>query len=146
MESAEFVRKRTIHGVLNEKVEKYGNREFLYFKEESFTYVDLARESDRVAAGLQSLGIVKGDKVAIIMNNRPEFLFLWFGISKLGAIEVPINTAHKGDLLTYMLDKSDSRLLVVQSELLDRVAPILQNLPRLEKLIILQEPGENFRP
>jgi crotonobetaine/carnitine-CoA ligase len=144
MESAQLVRQRTIHGVLSEKVKKYGNREFLYFKDDVFTYVDLARESDRVAAGLQSLGIVKGDKVAIIMKNCPEFLFLWFGVSKLGAIEVPINTAHKGDLLTYMLNKSDSRLLVVQSEFLDRVAPILQNLPRLEMLVILKEPGEKL--
>jgi len=144
MESAELVRKRTIHGVLSEKVERYGARDFFYFKEATFSYKDLARESDRVAAGLQSVGVVKGDKVAIIMNNRPEFLFLWFGISKLGAIEVPINTAHKGDLLTYMLDRSDSRILVVQSEFLDRVAPILQNLPRLESLIILQESGEAF--
>jgi carnitine-CoA ligase len=142
MESAEFVRKRTIHGALREKVEKYGDRDFFYFRDKVYTYRDLDRESDKVAAGLQSMGIVKGDKVAIIMNNRPEFLFLWFGISKIGAVEVPVNTAHKGDLLTYMLDKSDSRLLVVESEFLDRVGPILKGLPHLETLVVLGQREE----
>ena len=46
--------------------------------------------------------IGRGDKVAIMMGNRPEFLICWFALSQLGAIEVPINTAHRGTLLHYM--------------------------------------------
>ncbi len=137
--------RRTIHGVLKEKVEQNGDREFFVFKDRSYSYADLDQESDRVAAGLQALGIGKGDKVAIIMGNRPEFLFLWFGLSKLGAVEVPVNTAHRGDLLTYMLDTSDSRLLVVESAFMDRVAPVLESLPKLERLLVLGETGETAR-
>ncbi len=138
MSSVVEVGKRTIHGVLKQKVVQYGSRVFFYFKDQSFTYEDLDRESDRVAAGLQRAGIRKGDKVAIIMGNRPEFLFMWFGLSKLGAIEVPVNTAHRGDLLTYMMDKSDSRLLVMEAGYLDRVAPVLKDLPRLEQVVVLK--------
>lgn len=134
--------RRTIHGVLKEKVEQNGDREFFVFKDRSYSYADLDQESDRVAAGLQALGIGKGDKVGIIMGNRPEFLFLWFGLSKLGAVEVPVNTAHRGDLLTYMLDTSDSRLLVVESAFMNRVAPVLENLPKLERLLVLGGTGE----
>ena len=140
MSSIDEVRNRTIHGVLKQKVAQCGSRVFFYFKDQSFTYEDLDRESDRVAAGLQNLGIGKGDKVAIIMSNRPEFLFLWFGLSKLGAVEVPVNTAHRGDLLTYMMDKSDSRALVVEAGFMDRVAPVLGDLPQLEQLIVLGDP------
>jgi len=142
MTSGDMVHDRTIHRVLKQKVEQYGSREFLYFKDRVFSYLDLDRESDRVAAGLQSLGIIKGDKVAIIMNNRPEFLFLWFGLCKLGAIEVPINTAHRGDLLTYMVDRSESRFLVTESLFLDRVEPALKDLPKLEKVIVLDDKGK----
>ena len=71
MSSVEEVQNRTIHGVLKQKVAECGSREFFYFKGQSFTYEDLDRASDRVAAGLQALGIGKGDKVAIIMGNRP---------------------------------------------------------------------------
>ncbi|OQY50779.1 MAG: hypothetical protein B6240_01040 [Desulfobacteraceae bacterium 4572_87] len=143
MSSAVEARKRTIHGVLKEKVAECGSREFFYFKDQAFTYEDLDRASDRVAAGLQKAGIGKGDKVAIIMGNRPEFLFAWFGLSKLGAIEVPVNTAHRGDLLTYMMDKSDSRLLVMEAGFMDRVAPVLKDLPKLERLVVLSENGES---
>ena len=133
----DLVHERTIHRVLRQKVAQYGNRDFFYFKDRSLGYEDLDRESDRVAAGLQSLGLGKGDKVAILMNNRPEFLFLWFGLCKLGAVEVPINTAHRGDLLTYMVDKADCRLAVVESPFLDRLAPVLKDLPKLERILIL---------
>ncbi len=142
MAAAELVYKRTIHAALKEKVNQYGSREFFFFKDRVFTYGDLDLESDKVAAGLQGLGVTKGDKVAIVMDNRPEFLFLWFGLSKLGAVEVPINTAHRGDLLTYMLDKADCRYVVVQSSYLDRVGPVLGNLPQMEQVLVLGQKGE----
>ena len=140
MEMEDLVFRRTIHGALREKAQKFGNRDFFRFKDDVYTYMDLERESNRVAAGLQSFGITKGDKVAIIMNNRPEFLFLWFGLSKLGAVEVPINTAHRGDLLSYMLNMSDSRILIMESAFMDRVGPVLKNLPKIERLVLLQDP------
>ena len=96
-------RDRVVHAVLERQAEKYGNRTFFYFREKEFGYEEFNQISNRVACGLQEIGIKKGDKVAIILPNCPEFPFLWFGLSKLGAIEVPINTAHKGEILTYML-------------------------------------------
>lgn len=142
MTTEDLVYRRTVHGALREKVEACGDREFFYFKESAYTYRDLDRESDRAAAGLQAMGVEKGDKVAIIMGNRPEFLFVWFGLSKLGAVEVPINTAHRGDLLAYMLGTSDSRVLVMEAEYMDRVGPVLDKLPGLERLVVLGEPAE----
>ncbi|MFH0729509.1 MAG: AMP-binding protein [Pseudomonadota bacterium] len=139
------VRQRTIHSVLKAKVKQYANREFFRWNDQVFGFEDFDRQSDRVAAGLHSLGIHKGDKVGIMMGNRPEFLFLWFGLSKLGAVEVPLNTAHRGDLLTYMVDTSDCRILVTASEFLDRVAPVLGNLPTLEKIVVLDD-GQEMLP
>jgi len=142
MTSKDAALEMNIHGVLKEKVKKYGGREFFYFQNKSFTYSDLDKESDKVAKGFQSLGVKKGDKVAIIMDNRPEFLFLWFGLSKLGAIEVPINTAHKGDLLIHMIDTAQCSLMVVESKYLDRVEPVLEDLPGIEKVVVLNVPDK----
>ncbi|MCK4783706.1 MAG: AMP-binding protein, partial [Desulfobacteraceae bacterium] len=137
MEYPDMIHDRIIHRVLKQKVEQYGNRDFFHFKDQSFGYEDFDRESDKIAAGLQALGIGKGDKVAIEMSNRPEFLFLWFGLSKLGAVEVPVNTAHRGNLLTYMIDKADCRLVVTESRFLDRLGPVLKDLPKVEKIAVL---------
>ena len=142
MASPDLVHDRTIHQVLRQKVKQYGTREFFYFKDQVFSYVNLDRESDKIAAGLQRLGVGKGDKVAIIMRNRPEFLFLWFGLSKLGAMEVPINTAHRGELLTYMIDKADCRFVVVESSFLDRLGAVLKALPQVEKVLVLGAQSE----
>ena len=139
MEQGDIIRKRVLHQVLKDKAARFGNREFLRFGEESFGYQDFDQATDRVAAGLQVLGVGKGDKVAIIMGNRPEYLFLWFGLSKLGAVEVPVNTAHRGELLSYMLGQSDSRLVVAEEAFLDRLAPVLSGLPALEKVVLLGE-------
>lgn len=142
MSSRDITHDRVIHRVLKEKVKQYGNREFLRFKDQTFGYEDFDRESDKVAAGLQTLGVRKGDKIAIVMRNCPEFLFLWLGLSKLGALEVPINVAHRGYLLSYMVDKADCRFIVAESLFLDRVSPVLKDLPQVEKVLVLRESGE----
>ena len=144
MISQESVHESTIPWQVRQAARKYGNREFFRFEDQAFTFKDLDGESDRVAAGLQSLGIKKGDKVALMMNNCPEFLFLWFGIAKLGAVEVPINTAHRGQLLTYMVTRADCRLLVVDSRFLDRVGPVLGDMPLIEKVIVLKKQSERL--
>jgi carnitine-CoA ligase len=131
--------RRTVHGVLRRCVASCGNRPFLHYKDEVYGYQDLDRASDRVAAGLQRLGVTKGDRVAILMGNRPEFLYLWFGLSKLGAVEVPINTAHRGDLLSYMIGYTDCRLVVTEEAYLDRLEPVLEQLPTIERIVLLDD-------
>ena len=137
MSAEDLTRERTIHQVLKRQAERHGERTFFWFRDRAFSYRDFDRESDRVAAGLQALGIGKGDKVGIMMGNRPEYLFVWFGLSKLGAVEVPLNTAHRGDLLTYMLELADCRLVVCEAEFLDRLGPVLGSVPKVERLVVL---------
>lgn len=138
----DVVYERVVYQLLRRQAARYKNREFLRFNEQAFGYEDCDVASDRVAKGLQDIGLVKGDKVGIIMGNRPEFLFPWFRLSKLGAVEVPLNTAHRGDLLTYMLMQADCRCVVVEPVFLDRLAPVLKNLPLLEKVVVLTEQGQ----
>lgn len=144
MKAGNRIYDRIIHQLLRRKVEKLGNREFLRYGSHVFGYEDFDRSSNQVAAGLQAIGVKKGDKVAILMRNRPEFLFVWFGLSKIGAIEVPVNTAHRGGVLTYMVDKADCRFMIAESAFLDRVAPVLKDLPALKKVVILGRPDETL--
>jgi crotonobetaine/carnitine-CoA ligase len=132
---------RTIPRLLERLVAQNGNRHFLTFNGQRFGYEDLNRAADRVAAGLQRLGVGKGDKVAVLMANRPEFLFAWFGIAKAGAVEVPINTAHRGGILAYMIDQADCRVAICESRFVDRLEPVLSELPKLSHVVVLDEPG-----
>lgn len=138
----DVLHENTIHALVKRQAERYGQREFMRFGDMSFSFADLEQKSRQTAAGLQSLGVKKGDKVAILMGNRPEYLFLWFGLSMLGAIEVPINIAHRGKLLSYMLDQADCTTAVVDAMLLDRLVSALPDLSKLERVVVVDQPEQ----
>ncbi len=140
--TGDITRERTVHALLERQAAKYGERTFLYFGDQTFSYREFEKAASRVACGLQRLGIRQYDMVSIIMDNCPEYFLSWLGLSKLGAVEVPINTAHKGYLLTYMLEHSDTRLVIVQSQYIDRLEPVLASLPKVETVVILGARGE----
>lgn len=140
--SQDVVHDNTIHALLARQARRYGQREFLRFGEASYSFADMEQRSRQAAAGLQSLGVGKGDKVAILMGNRPEYLFLWFGLSMLGAVEVPINIAHRGKLLSYMLDQADCTTAVVEAPLLERLTSALPDLPKLKRVVMVDQPEQ----
>ncbi|GBD38439.1 Long-chain-fatty-acid--CoA ligase [bacterium HR37] len=129
--------------ILRERAEKLGDRPFLQFGGNppiSFAKTNLL--ANRIANGLINLGIRKGDKVAVYMPNSSDFVLTWFGILKMGGIMVPINTAYKMDFLQYIIDSSDARVLFIAEEYLDRMPPIADRIPKIEKVIVWTRSGD----
>ena len=122
--------------LLQEKSRNYPNRVFVRFHDTELTFYEFNEMVNRAAHGLTSLGVSKGDKVAIMLPNCPEFLYTTFAIAKLGAIEVPINTAYKGDLLEHIINSSDSTYLVVEDEWVDRVITVEPRLKKLHSVVV----------
>ena len=89
---------------------------------ERITYRELADDADRVSALLWQRGIRKGDAVAYIGENSPDFLRVLFGAAQLGAVFVPLNTRLAGPELAYMLADSGARLLIHDPEFAERLA------------------------
>jgi len=125
----------TIGTLVEERAKAHKDRVFLLFEDQKITWGHIDKVSNQVASGLRNLGIMKGDKVILMMQNHPEFIYAWFGTSKLGAIEVPVNIAYKSDLLSYIINNSDSKLIFIDASLLDRLAMIRDRLPKLEKIV-----------
>ncbi|MCL2336226.1 MAG: AMP-binding protein [Firmicutes bacterium] len=136
-----MARERVIHGLLERQAAKYGERTYMYFEDKEYSYKDLNDEANRVAAGLQKLGIVKGDKVAVVMENCPEFIFLMFGLAKLGAIEVPVNIFHKGEIINYMVDHSDASVMIMQTPFIDRLEEILKQSTKIHSVVVVDGEG-----
>lgn len=99
---------------------RYGEREALVFQDRRFSYLEQAREIDIAAKGLMAAGIEKGDHVALWLNNSADWMFIAFGLAKIGAVMVPINTRFRTSDLDYVLRQSDSKMLVTH----DRSGPI----------------------
>lgn len=110
---------------------------FQYANERSFTFAEMDVLSNRIAGGLRRLGVEKGDRVGLILPNCPEFVPIWFGASKLGAVEVPINHDLKGDLLAYVLTNSGSEVLVCHARFLTNLAPVLARGPKPKAIVVV---------
>lgn len=128
---------RVVGELVSERAKALGNKRFLRFGDQSFTYSDMDRLSNRCANGFQKLGIFKNDKISIMLANSPDFLHIWFGCAKIGAVEVPINTSYKGEFLRHIIDQSDSRVLLIADEYLDRIKLIQNHLTKLERIVVL---------
>jgi crotonobetaine/carnitine-CoA ligase len=132
------VKQRTLGRVLEDQAAAHDAREFLNFKGSlSVSYRQLNEKANQYANAFLQQGIIKNTKVAIILPNCPEYLYSWFGLAKIGAVIVPVNTAQKGELLQYIIDSSDSEAIVTDDDvLLKRVREIEAQLPKVRRLFV----------
>ncbi|MCZ7525488.1 MAG: AMP-binding protein [Acidimicrobiia bacterium] len=107
-----------------------------------YTAREMDAESNRLAHALSGLGVGHGDRVATLLENRPEQVVTFFAALKLGAIQVPVNTAYKGEFLRHQLADSGARVVVVQGDLSGRVAEVAGELAGLEHCIVAGDPAE----
>lgn len=126
---------RTVGRVLAHKAETVGDRPFLLFDGVTTTYAEVHAITNAYAEGFRRAGVARGDHVALMLGNRPELLWAIWGLGKLGAVAVPLNTAARGDLLRYLLDQSDSTLLVAEDAFADRVGPVVAALPAVRRVL-----------
>jgi crotonobetaine/carnitine-CoA ligase len=111
--------------------EVYGDKTALIFEScegevQQFSYTFLNEEINRTANLFNGLGIQKGDKVALHLDNCPEFFFCWFGLAKIGAIMVPINARLLHDESLWILQNCRARLLVTTENFYPLYRQILQ--------------------
>ncbi|KKN41938.1 hypothetical protein LCGC14_0718340 [marine sediment metagenome] len=134
------------------KAEVVGDKVYLTFLrdfdkniEESYTYLDMHLQSNRVANALLKTGLKRGDGISIYQINSPEFLFVLFGAWKIGIYIVLVNTGLKGDGLQYIIDHSDSKLIVTHWSLIDNCLKINDQLPKIEHILVdMNEAPKDF--
>ena len=112
--------KQTIVLLSERAARRWGAREALAFQGKRWTFAELHAGVDAAAKGLLQLGIAPGDRVALWMVNRPEWLHAMFAIIKIGAVLVPVNTRFRTDDMTYVLGQSDAVAVI----LTDRSGPV----------------------
>lgn len=114
-----------------QQAKHYGDRTLAVVDGEPISHAELAARAARVAGGLKALGIERGDRVAVMMSTRAEFLYAWFGILGIGAIEVPIHEAARGPGIAYILETTAAKALIVDDEHRDVVADHVGEIPTL---------------
>ena len=106
------------------------------------TWKEFDVRANRFANLLFTRGIKRGDKVAILMMNCLEWLPIYFGILKTGALVVPMNYRYSSDEIKYCLDLADVRMLVFGPEFIERINAIQNEIPNVDNLFFVGEKAQ----
>ena len=109
-------------------VEKFGNRDFIYFENQTLTYSEVDQAANIFSKKLIDDGVVHGDKVILFMENRPEYIISILALNKIGAIGVLINTSLTGKPLIHCINSSDSKKCIVGAELALSLEDVLSEI------------------
>jgi long-chain acyl-CoA synthetase len=109
---------------------------FLVQGDRRFTFGECDRIARSVAHSLADLGIERGDRIAIVSANTPEWVFVFWACAILGAVCVPLNAWQKGSELEFALDDCEARVVVADRKRLEILKPVLPNLPNIEHVYL----------
>lgn len=123
---------------------KYPNKAALVYRDQSWTFSELNRLSNKVANGLIAMGIKKGDHICMMQNNSEKFLMTYFGILKAGGVVVPMNTRFVKEEIVHVINDSDSRWLFYSAELTDVTEEVQTMSPNLEKMICVGDAAPDW--
>ena len=100
--------------------------------EDCRSHADLLAAGSRIAGALRSKGLRRGDRIALVMRNHPEFVETMVASEMAGTVFVPIDPRMKGSKLAYMLRFSGARVAIISSDVLPEVKALLPQLPELQ--------------
>ena len=139
---------KTLADLLPRAAELYGGKTAVRFKEGdqwlSRSYDEVVEIVRPLAFGLVTLGVEKGDRVAILGNTRPEWTYFDFAALSVGATVVPIYQTNSPEECRYVLENSDSKVVVVEdAEQLAKVRQVREQLPELEHIVLMTGSAED---
>ncbi|SFR91536.1 long-chain-acyl-CoA synthetase [Sphingomonas jatrophae] len=122
----------TVADRLEERAADAGDAAFILFEEQRISFAEMNARANRVAHAAMAAGLKRGDTVALLMLNRPEYPMIWLGLAKAGIITALINTTATGPVLTHAFKQVEAKALIVGSELTQLVEGLAPaDLPEL---------------
>ncbi|XP_044268759.1 long-chain fatty acid transport protein 4 [Tribolium madens] len=118
----------TLADIFRRNVKRHPNKPCILFEDQEWSFAQLEDYSNKVANVFKSHGYKKGDVVALFLENRPEFIALWLGLSKLGVITPLINTNQRLDSLVHSITIAGSHAVIFGSDLTDAIIDIFEKI------------------
>jgi len=135
-------RTRSLPALLAAASQTHPDREFLRFGTDIWTYGEITDRAARIAGGLVELGVQPGDRVLMMMSNRPEMIASWFACGWVGAVQVAVNTAYKGMLLEHIVENADPSIAIIAPEHIHLFDLKRRPYDRLRHVVILDDSAE----
>jgi len=134
-------RTRSLYEAFAATVARLGDEVALRSGEETLTWNELAAQVGRIAGGLASLGVKRGDAVALMLSNRPEFVSCDLAAVALGAVPFSIYQTSSPEQIAYVVGDAGARVAIVERTHLEDFEKAREDLPGLEHLIVLDGEG-----
>jgi crotonobetaine/carnitine-CoA ligase len=124
--------------LLEEQAAIWGDKPFVYvvYQDRTISYRTMNANANRIANYILKIGAKPGDGIAMLMGNSPQFIDIFIGMQKLGMYANTVNTSLKGDGLAYIIDNSDTRIAVIDYDLLDLFLSVKDKTPQVEIIIV----------
>jgi len=130
---------KNLRDMVEKRAEESKDKVYIYFYDDVITFRQFDERVNRFANGLKSIGVKKGDKVHIYINNCPEFLYAALAVNKLGAIAGPINCWWSPEEVKFLLNDSEGEYLVVESAYYSNIESMKPELKYLKKIVYMGE-------
>jgi len=122
----------------------------VHYFDHTISYGEIDRLSNSFAAALESLGVVKGDRVILVLQNVPQFLISTYAAWKIGAIVVPLNPMYKENELSFFCENSNAKIFITLEEIADQLENAFLDSSPIENVITTSSldflPDQNRRP
>ena len=129
--------------MLWETAQRFPEKEAVIFQGQKISYRELDGLTNSFANALAGLGITKGDRVALYMTNRPEYIVGFYAAARLGAVATPMNPTYKKNEIQHQLNDAEASLLVVQESLYPLVKTVRSKVASLKEVVIV---GRSAQP
>ena len=116
---------------------RFPDKTAVVFEDIRYTFKEFQERTNRMANALLRIGIKKGDRVAVLMNNNHRYIELYFSIPKCGAIITPLNYRLAGRELAWILNNSESNTLILEEGYVPAIEPIRSELKALNSIICI---------
>ncbi len=123
---------QSVGQLLRQRAAELGDRTYLVFQDQEYSFAQMEQRVAATARGLAGLGLGRGDRVALLVENSPEFIWMWWAILWLGAVMVPVNLRLTAREAAYIIGHSGSRLVVVGHQSLPLLSELKASCPEVE--------------
>ncbi|MFW6204205.1 MAG: AMP-binding protein [Actinomycetota bacterium] len=125
-----------VEELIRARVAEHPDQTWLKWQDEEVSWREVLSAAQRAANGLLELGVRPGERVALMLPNRPEFIWTHLGILMIGAHSVPVNISQRGATLAHILADCDATTVVFHEDLRDAVLSVAPDLPTLRHLVV----------
>jgi crotonobetaine/carnitine-CoA ligase len=133
------------HYLLEDHAKRHPDKPLLLMSDRTMTYGEVDRATSQIGRGFAAAGVVKGDRVLVMMPSSIDYVLVWLGLSKIGALMVPVNEAYKAGMLQHQVNNSGARLAVIWGSHLKVWHDIAENLPEMKTAFVYGDAPSDMR-